>query len=65
MKKDNQSGKKFKALVKPRVNLKNMAMDSELPLEEMESLCTYYRGRSGSCRADSFRSVDEENDILF
>lgn len=65
MKKDNQSGKKSKELIKPRVNIQKLAKKSHLPLEEMESLCGYYRGRAGSCRADKFISTGDENDLLF
>ena len=64
MKKDNQS-KRIKELVKSRLNAKKALENAEVPVEELESLCGYFRGRARRCTGVLFESIDEDNDILF
>lgn len=64
MKKDNPS-KRLKELVKSRLNAKSDLENSEVPVEELESLCGYFRGRARRCSGVMFESTSEEDDILF
>lgn len=62
MKKDNPTNKKVKELIKARKDQLSLAADG-IPIEEAESLCTYFSGRHRCTTI--FGSIDEEDNILF
>ena len=61
--KDHKSSKKIEQLITPLKNLHVNVEGKEVSLEELESLCSTFDGKSRGC--GSFSSVEGSDDLLF
>lgn len=63
---NKQPNDKIKQLIRSKRQKSLIGGEEALPLQEMESLCSYFTApRRFRCNAAQFSSVGEEEDLLF